>query len=117
MFPLGLVSWPLYMWLCFSVLHTPLAWCFPFSLPCSPQPMNLKFYFCLYFPFISCWHLYLPISINWGRVTRSYMQILSCKLFWGTQLALEYKQLHFPPFVQLKRLFSLRYTLNTITLT
>jgi hypothetical protein len=65
------------------------------SLPSDPKPRIHKSCLCLSSLAIGCWHLYLPIRINWGQVPRSYMQTLSCKQFWGTHLALGSK-LHCP---------------------
>jgi hypothetical protein len=39
----------------------------------KPQP-----HLCLFCPAIGCWHLYLPVTINWGQGAPSiYLQILS----------------------------------------
>jgi hypothetical protein len=73
-------------WPCFFVLHSSQAWRL-FSPPCSlaladlllpllflaPSLGILKSLLCPPCSAISCWHLYLPISINWGQVPRSYV--------------------------------------------
>ena len=82
--PVGQASW---LWLCriaFLVSST-LSWhCgSPSSSSGSKAWEILKSHFCLCFPAIGCWHLYLPIRTNWGRVPRSYVQTLSCKQVLG----------------------------------
>jgi hypothetical protein len=66
--PSGLYNCPpsLFPWcLCLSVLHSSQARCLSFFL--LPPSHNLRTLnpTCLSSPTIGCWHLYLPIRINW----------------------------------------------------
>jgi hypothetical protein len=54
----------------------------------SPKPGNTKCHLCPFSPAIGCWHLYLPIRINWRQYPSvSFLQSLSSLgHFWGTQI-------------------------------